>query len=253
MNYHLLLGTFRPRSTITLGARGDSYYEYLLKQWVQVSKTQSFPRQRLRRCHGRGNYSKLIVNYIIRVNWANFVQVTKHLIRKTVPNQLLFIGELPQQGSTTFKPKMDELVSLRYQLVIMRGEFIIYRPAFSLVHLFLDITTGCPIPIWNLPRTWLTPVTWLLPGNPRRCRRKSIISITKRAPTRTFMWNRTMPIICWGRRPSRVFTTSTIFLGTRHIKIGAGKSFRYFGVICDIHDTTIISYWLWEWYFENQC
>lgn len=28
-------GDFRPASTITLGARGDSYYEYLLKQWIQ--------------------------------------------------------------------------------------------------------------------------------------------------------------------------------------------------------------------------
>ena len=28
-------------STITLGARGDSYYEYLLKQWVQTGKVQT--------------------------------------------------------------------------------------------------------------------------------------------------------------------------------------------------------------------
>jgi hypothetical protein len=28
-------GKFRAASTITLGARGDSYYEYLLKQWIQ--------------------------------------------------------------------------------------------------------------------------------------------------------------------------------------------------------------------------
>jgi len=32
-------GNFRQYSTITLGARGDSYYEYLLKQWVQTGKT----------------------------------------------------------------------------------------------------------------------------------------------------------------------------------------------------------------------
>jgi mannosyl-oligosaccharide alpha-1,2-mannosidase len=29
-------GNFR-KGTITLGARGDSYYEYLLKQWLQVT------------------------------------------------------------------------------------------------------------------------------------------------------------------------------------------------------------------------
>lgn len=30
-------GKFR-QSTITVGARGDSYYEYLLKQWIQSGK-----------------------------------------------------------------------------------------------------------------------------------------------------------------------------------------------------------------------
>lgn len=31
-------GTFRNFATISLGARGDSYYEYLLKQWLQTGK-----------------------------------------------------------------------------------------------------------------------------------------------------------------------------------------------------------------------
>lgn len=31
-------GTFRNGATISLGARGDSYYEYLLKQWLQTGK-----------------------------------------------------------------------------------------------------------------------------------------------------------------------------------------------------------------------
>jgi mannosyl-oligosaccharide alpha-1,2-mannosidase len=34
-------GNFRASSTITLGARGDSYYEYLLKQWLQSGKKLS--------------------------------------------------------------------------------------------------------------------------------------------------------------------------------------------------------------------
>lgn len=33
-------GEFRSHSTITLGARGDSYYEYLLKQWIQMGKKE---------------------------------------------------------------------------------------------------------------------------------------------------------------------------------------------------------------------
>ena len=35
-------GKFRQFSTVTLGARGDSYYEYLLKQWVQTGNTVEF-------------------------------------------------------------------------------------------------------------------------------------------------------------------------------------------------------------------
>lgn len=31
-------GEFADFGTITLGARGDSYYEYLLKQWLQIGK-----------------------------------------------------------------------------------------------------------------------------------------------------------------------------------------------------------------------
>ncbi|CAG0900914.1 unnamed protein product, partial [Cyprideis torosa] len=33
-------GNFKRMSPITLGARGDSYYEYLLKQWLQTDKTE---------------------------------------------------------------------------------------------------------------------------------------------------------------------------------------------------------------------
>lgn len=31
-------GMFRNFATISLGARGDSYYEYLVKQWIQTGK-----------------------------------------------------------------------------------------------------------------------------------------------------------------------------------------------------------------------
>ena len=32
-------GEFRP-GTLTMGARADTYYEYLLKQWIQSGKTE---------------------------------------------------------------------------------------------------------------------------------------------------------------------------------------------------------------------
>ena len=34
-------GKFRKSSTISLGARGDSYYEYLVKQWIQTGKPKT--------------------------------------------------------------------------------------------------------------------------------------------------------------------------------------------------------------------
>ena len=38
-------GKFRKGATVTLGARGDSYYEYLLKQWVQTGKTTDYLKE----------------------------------------------------------------------------------------------------------------------------------------------------------------------------------------------------------------
>ncbi|KAB0795911.1 hypothetical protein PPYR_09972 [Photinus pyralis] len=80
-------GQFRSHSTVTLGARGDSYYEYLLKQWIQTGKTIDYLRD----------------DYIEAING-----VQKHLVQRTVPNGYLFIGEL-LVGGKDFKPKMDHL------------------------------------------------------------------------------------------------------------------------------------------------
>ena len=38
-------GKFRKGATVTLGARGDSYYEYLLKQWIQTGKTTNYLKE----------------------------------------------------------------------------------------------------------------------------------------------------------------------------------------------------------------
>ena len=46
-NWHKIFLNFdyRAAATITLGARGDSYYEYLLKQWIQTGKTQDYLKE----------------------------------------------------------------------------------------------------------------------------------------------------------------------------------------------------------------
>jgi len=73
-------------NTITLGARGDSYYEYLLKQWIQSGKTDD----------------RWKAMYIETVDG-----IFKHLVKKSHPNGLTYIGELVGGVS---KPKMDHLV-----------------------------------------------------------------------------------------------------------------------------------------------
>jgi len=81
-------GKFRQYSTITLGARGDSYYEYLLKQWLQTGQTLDYLRQ---------DYNESMEG------------VMSKLVARTVPGNLLFVGEI-LGGGKDFKPKMDELV-----------------------------------------------------------------------------------------------------------------------------------------------
>uniref|UniRef100_A0A0N4Z4N6 alpha-1,2-Mannosidase n=1 Tax=Parastrongyloides trichosuri TaxID=131310 RepID=A0A0N4Z4N6_PARTI len=80
-------GKFVKDGAITLGARTDSYYEYLLKQWIQTGKKIDF-----------------LKDDFIRA----MESVKKNLIKYTVPHKYLYIGELV--GSGSFYPKMDHLV-----------------------------------------------------------------------------------------------------------------------------------------------
>lgn len=90
-------GQFRAYSAVTLRARGDSYYEYLLKQWLQTGKSIDYLRD---------DYNTSM--------WG----VETKLVRRTSPNQLLFIGEI-LSGGKDFKPKMDELVCFLPGLLVL--------------------------------------------------------------------------------------------------------------------------------------
>ncbi|XP_071389821.1 endoplasmic reticulum mannosyl-oligosaccharide 1,2-alpha-mannosidase-like [Centroberyx affinis] len=79
-------GQFTHKGVFTLGARADSYYEYLLKQWIQGGKTED----------------DLLEDYLQAVEG-----VKKHLLRQTGPSRLTFVGEL---SHNRFNPKMDHLV-----------------------------------------------------------------------------------------------------------------------------------------------
>lgn len=81
-------GEFRGKE-IRLGSRGDSYYEYLIKQYLQTNKKETV--------------------YLDMYNDA-MTGVKKHLVAKSHPSHLTFIGELPQGVGDTLSPKMDHLV-----------------------------------------------------------------------------------------------------------------------------------------------
>ncbi|KAH0951507.1 hypothetical protein HN011_003403 [Eciton burchellii] len=80
-------GQFREYATITLGARGDSYYEYLLKQWLQTGKTIDYLRD----------------DYLLGIAGTK-----KYLVKHTAVNKYLFIAELIG-ANKEIKPKMDHL------------------------------------------------------------------------------------------------------------------------------------------------
>ncbi|CAK6965113.1 endoplasmic reticulum mannosyl-oligosaccharide 1%2C2-alpha-mannosidase isoform X1 [Scomber scombrus] len=79
-------GQFSHKGVFTLGARADSYYEYLLKQWIQGGKTED----------------DLLEDYLQAIEG-----VKKHLVRQTGPGRLTFVGEL---SHNRFNAKMDHLV-----------------------------------------------------------------------------------------------------------------------------------------------
>ncbi|KAK6012508.1 glycosyl hydrolase family 47, partial [Ostertagia ostertagi] len=81
-------GQFRTgASTITFGARADSYYEYLFKQWLQTGKT---------------------IDWLFDDYKTAMESMKSKLYRYSEPNQLGFVGEL--LPGEIFSPKMDHLV-----------------------------------------------------------------------------------------------------------------------------------------------
>ncbi|KAG0043124.1 mannosyl-oligosaccharide alpha-1,2-mannosidase [Gryganskiella cystojenkinii] len=74
---------------IRLGSRGDSYYEYLIKQYLQTSKLEPLYKDM---------YDHAITG------------VKAHLLGRTIPNNLLFVGEISKYSPKNLSPKMDHLV-----------------------------------------------------------------------------------------------------------------------------------------------
>ncbi|KAI7983915.1 Mannosyl-oligosaccharide 1,2-alpha-mannosidase MNS3 [Camellia lanceoleosa] len=75
---------------IRLGSRGDSYYEYLIKVWLQQRDSK--------------------LTYLHDMYEEAMKGVRHLLVRKSIPNGLVFVGELPYGPNGAFSPKMDHLV-----------------------------------------------------------------------------------------------------------------------------------------------
>ncbi|KAF0296741.1 Endoplasmic reticulum mannosyl-oligosaccharide 1,2-alpha-mannosidase [Amphibalanus amphitrite] len=80
-------GQFRQYSVVTMGARGDSYYEYLIKQYAQLG---------LPLAHLRNDFN------------ASVQGIQHLLVKKSKPGDLTFLAEL-MSGGKNIKPKMDHL------------------------------------------------------------------------------------------------------------------------------------------------
>ncbi|MBA0691271.1 hypothetical protein Goari_008906 [Gossypium aridum] len=85
---------------IRLGSRGDSYYEYLIKVWLQLRDTQD------------GNFTYLHDMY------EEAMRGVKHmLVQKSIPSELVFVGELPVGPKGYLSPKMDHLVCSAFSIL----------------------------------------------------------------------------------------------------------------------------------------
>lgn len=83
-------------NTLTLGARVDSYYEYLIKQWIQFGAKYD------------ENKNTLENDVYLLEDWLDAIKGIKlRLLGHTHPNNYTFIGE---SLSGSFSPKMDHLV-----------------------------------------------------------------------------------------------------------------------------------------------
>lgn len=81
-------GTFRGNN-IRLGSRGDSYYEYLIKQYLQTNREEAIYRQM----------------------WDQALTgVRKHLLTYSSPSNFLVLAERPGGLDASIDPKMDHLV-----------------------------------------------------------------------------------------------------------------------------------------------
>ncbi|KAG6506848.1 hypothetical protein ZIOFF_032180 [Zingiber officinale] len=136
-------GVAKPYSTITFGAMGDSFYEYLLKAWIQGNKTE-----------GLKHYREM---------WETSMEGLVSLIRKSTPSSFSYICE---KTGNSLSDKMDELACFAPGMLALGSSGYAPEKAEKMLSLSKeDMSVGTS---WNI----LRPETveslmylWRLTGN----------------------------------------------------------------------------------------
>ncbi|ELU12823.1 hypothetical protein CAPTEDRAFT_91917, partial [Capitella teleta] len=81
-------GQFRSSSTVSFGASADSYYEYLIKQWIQTGKKNVWMRD----------------DYLESIEGMK-----KHLLKHTKPSNLAFVGSMFSPNARSVRNEMEHL------------------------------------------------------------------------------------------------------------------------------------------------
>ncbi|CEJ85751.1 Putative Glycosyl hydrolase family 47 [[Torrubiella] hemipterigena] len=148
-------GEFRGEN-IRLGSRGDSYYEYLIKQYLQTNKKEK----------------------VYETMWEEALQgMRKHLLTYTEPSGFTILGERPNGLDSALSPKMDHLVCFLPGTIALAAtggltlEEARKRPTWSQQHeedmkLARELTQTC----WGMYKYMATglaaEITYFKIGNP---------------------------------------------------------------------------------------
>lgn len=126
-------GLFLTSSPISVGASADSYYEYLLKQWIQTGKTREWMKK----------------------DYLNSIEgIKKHLLRFSQPNRFAFVGSLTNTASNT--PLRNEMEHLSCFLPGTLALGVIHGLDKSHLQLASDLTNTC-YHMYNSTPTKLSP------------------------------------------------------------------------------------------------
>lgn len=128
-----LSGSFVASSAVSFGASADSYYEYLLKQWIQTGKTREW----------------LKTDYLTAIDGMK-----RHLLRYSEPSKLAFVGSMPSLASIGHVRNEMEHLSCFLPGVLALG--VIHGLDKTHLQLAADLTTTC-YKMYEMMPTKLSP------------------------------------------------------------------------------------------------